>query len=292
MRVTVVGTGLLGRAVAERLHQSGRSVTVYNRTRSKAEPLRKLGLTIAGSCEEAVEAAGAVILLLADAPAIRSVLLSKDGPDLTGRIVIQMATIAPAESRSIGEAIAAAGGEYCETPVLGSVTEARLGALLLLFGGTSELFERLGELFRPLTKDPVYVGPVGQAAALKLALNQLIAAEIAAFSLSLGLVRQENIDVTLFMKILRESALYAPAYDKKLSRLLKRDYHNPNFSTRHLLKDVRLILDEAKTSGLLASGLAGLVPLLSRAIDQGLGDLDYSALYEAVDPPHRRPESK
>ncbi len=287
MRVALIGTGLLGRAVAERLHQSGRSVTLYNRTGSKAEPLRQLGLTVAGSCEEAVSAADAIILLLADAPAIQSMLFGKGAPDLTGRIVIQMGTIAPSESRTIGEMIAKTGGEYCEAPVLGSVTEARAGTLLLLFGGTPEQFERLGELFRLLTKVPAYIGSVGQAATLKLALNQLIAAEIAAFSLSLGLVRRDNIDVAMFMDLLRQSALYAPAYDKKLPRLLERDYHNPNFSTRHLLKDVRLILNEAETRGLSTSGLAGVIPLLSRTIEEGLGDLDYSAIYEAINPPTR-----
>jgi 3-hydroxyisobutyrate dehydrogenase len=287
MRITLIGTGIMGRAVAERLHQSGQPVTLYNRTRSKVEPLRQLGLTVAGSCEEAVNAADAIILLLADAAAIRSVLFEKGRPNLTGRMVIQMGTIAPAESRSIGEMVGQKGGEYCEAPVLGSVTEARAGTLLLLFGGTHEQFERLGELFRLLTKAPARIGSVGQAAALKLALNQLIAAEIAAFSLSLGLVHRENIDVAMFMNILRESALYAPAYDKKLPRLLERDYHNPNFSTRHLLKDVRLILDAAETRGLSTSGLAGVVPLLSRTIDEGLGDLDYSAIYDAVNPPNR-----
>ena len=284
MNITVIGTGLLGGAVAERLHHSGHSVTVFNRTRSKAEPLKMLGLKVAASCKEAVEASDVIVVLLADAPAIRSVLLGNEAPRLNGRTVIHMGTIAPAESRSIGEAIAQAGGDYCEAPVLGSVTEARSGTLFLLFGGTPEQFTRLTDLFHSLAKSPAHIGPVGKAAALKLALNQLIAAEIAAFSLSLGLVRRENIDVATFMKILRESALYAPAYDKKLPRLLERNYGNPNFSTGHLLKDVRLILNEANTWGLSTSGLEGVVPLLSRAVTAGLEAVDYSAVYEAVDP--------
>jgi 3-hydroxyisobutyrate dehydrogenase len=284
VRITVIGTGLLGRAIAERLHHSGRSVTVFNRTRSKAEPLRVLGLKVAASCKEAVDAADVIVLLLADAPAIGSMLFGKDAPDLKGKMIIQMGTIAPAESRSIAETIARASGDYCEAPVLGSVTEARSGTLLLLFGGTDQQFEQLGSLFRALTKSPTHIGPVGQAAALKLALNQLIAAEIAAFSLSLGLVRRENIDVATFMTILRESALYAPTFEKKLPRLLNRDYGNPNFSTSHLLKDVRLVLSEAKACGLSADGLEGVVPLLSRALTGGLGESDYSAVYEAIDP--------
>jgi 3-hydroxyisobutyrate dehydrogenase len=292
MNVTLIGTGILGRAVAERLHQTGRSVTVYNRTRSRAESLKQLGLRVAGSCKEAVASSDTIILLLADTPAIRSVLFGKEGPDLIGRIVIQMGTIAPGESRSLGETIVRAGGEYCEAPVLGSVTEARSGALLVLFGGTIEQFNRLRDLFHSLADSPAYVGPVGKAAALKLALNQLIAAEIAAFSLSLGLVRQADVDVSLFMNILRESALYAPTYDKKLPRLLKRDYTNPNFSTRHMLKDVHLILNEAETHRLSTGGLAGLEPLLSRSIEQGLGDLDYSAVYDVIDPPPRATEAE
>jgi 3-hydroxyisobutyrate dehydrogenase len=255
------------------------------------EPLKDLGITIAASCREAVKDADAVMLVLADAPAIRSMLFGQQSPDLSGRTVIQMGTIAPTESRSIAAAVAAAGGDYCEAPVLGSVTEARAGTLLLFFGGTTEQLDRLIALFRPLTNSPTYIGPVGRAAALKLALNQLIAAEIAAFALSLGLVQQEEIDVATFMEVLRKSALFAPTYDKKLPRLLERDYRNPNFSTRHLLKDVNLIVHEAETSGLATNALEGVVPLLSRAIEKGLGDLDYSAVYDAVNPPRRVPES-
>src|SRR5690242_2515587 len=100
MRIAVLGTGILGRAVAERLHRNGHRLTVYNRTRSKAEPLEKLGITVADSSEDAVNQADAVILLLADAPAIQSMLFDNHGPNLAGRVVIQMGTIGPAESRS------------------------------------------------------------------------------------------------------------------------------------------------------------------------------------------------
>jgi 3-hydroxyisobutyrate dehydrogenase len=87
------------------------------------------------------------------------------------------------------------------------------------------------------------------------------------------------------MAILRESALYAPTFDKKLPRLIKRDYRHPNFSTRHLLKDVRLFSQEAAALGLTADALEGLPRILERAIAKGLGDLDYSALFDVVDPP-------
>jgi len=86
------------------------------------------------------------------------------------------------------------------------------------------------------------------------------------------------------MRVLRKSALYAPMFDKKLSRLSARHYDHPNFSTRHLLKDVELALNAAEAAHLATDGLQGIRSLLTDAIAQGLGDADYSAVYEKVDP--------
>jgi 3-hydroxyisobutyrate dehydrogenase len=127
------------------------------------------------------------------------------------------------------------------------------------------------------------IGPVGNAAVLKLALNQLIAAEMAAFALSLGLVRRAGVDVENFMAVLRKSALHAPMFDKKLPRLMERNYQQPNFSTRHLLKDVELALSAAETAHLSTDGLRGIRTLITDTLALGLGDVDYSALYEKID---------
>ncbi len=285
MRVAVLGTGLLGRPIAERLKETGHQVIVYNRTRAKAEPLRELGIAVASQPEEAVRSAECVGLLLADAAAIRSVF-SADlvRKALTGRTVIQMGTISPSESQALHEEVRAVGGDYLEAPVLGSIAEAKAGTLQVMVGGSPEQFARCVGLFRSLSREPQLIGPVGRAAALKLALNQLIAAEISAFALSLGFVQRHGIDVKTFMAILRESALFAPAYDKKLARLLTRDYANPNFSTRHLLKDVDLFLAEAKAQQLDTSSLDGVRRLLQKTVGLGLTEADYSAVYEAVNP--------
>lgn len=285
MRVAVLGTGLLGRPIAERLKATGHQVIVYNRTRAKAEPLHELGIQVALQPEEAIRSAECIVLMLADAAAIRSVLLADPvRKELAGRTVIQMGTIGPSESQALKREVGAAGGEYFEAPVLGSIAEAKAGTLLVMVGGSPEQFTRWTALFQSLSRGPRLIGAVGKAAALKLALNQLIAAEIAAFALSLGLVQRHGIDVETFMAILRESALYAPAYDKKLPRLLQRDYADPNFSTRHLLKDVELFLGEAKGRRLDTGGLEGIRRLLEKTIGLGLAGADYSALYEAVNP--------
>ena len=285
MTIALLGTGLLGRAIAERLQSVGHIVTVYNRTATKALPLQASGITVVMRAEQAIAQADCVVLMLADAAAIRAVLLTQASlAVLLGKTVIQMGTIAQEENLALPAEIERVGGSYCEAPVLGSLAEAQAGTLFVMVGGTEGQFVQWGPLFRSLSREPRLVGPVGKAASLKLALNQLIAAEISAFALSLGLVQRAGVPVDTFMAILRESALFAPVFEKKLPRLLTRDYHHPNFSTRHLLKDVELFLKEASGYALTASSLEGIRPVLEQTIAEGLGEADYSAIFEVVNP--------
>ena len=285
MTITLLGIGLLGRAIAERLQSVGHTVTVYNRTTTKALPLQACGITVVTRPEEAIAQADCVVLMLADAAAIRAVLLTPTSlAVLRSKTVIQMGTIAQDESLALQTEIERVGGSYCEAPVLGSLAEAQAGTLLVMVGGTEGQFVQWGPLFRSLGREPRLIGPAGKAASLKLALNQLIVAEISAFALSLGLVQRAGVPVETFMAILRESALFAPAFEKKLPRLLTRDYQHPNFSTRHLLKDAELFLREASGYALTTSSLEGIRPLLERSIEQGLGDSDYSAIFEVINP--------
>ncbi|MFM8552007.1 MAG: NAD(P)-dependent oxidoreductase [Nitrospiraceae bacterium] len=285
MHVGFLGAGLLGRPMAERLKAAGHQVTVYNRTPAKIADLPDAGMAVAARPEDAIRAGSCVILMLADVTAIRALLFTPESKAaLAGRTVIQMGTIGPQESRAIHLEVQAAGGEYLEAPVLGSIAEARAQKLLVMVGGTAEQCAHWADLLTCFGPAPRLIGPVGKAAALKLALNQLIAAEIAAFALSLGLVQREGIAVDTFMTILKQSAIFAPAFEKKLPRLLARDYAQPNFSTRHLLKDVDLFLDEASALGLEAGGLCGVRAILEQAMDRGLADVDYSAVYNVVDP--------
>ncbi|MDP1949083.1 MAG: NAD(P)-dependent oxidoreductase [Nitrospirota bacterium] len=285
MTIALLGTGLLGRAIAERLQSTGHSVTVYNRTASKTRPLQDCGITVVTRPEQAISQADCVILMLADMAAIRAVLLTPASlAAIPGKTVIQMGTIAQKESLVLQAEIEQVGGFYCEAPVLGSLTEAKAGTLFVMVGGTGDQFAQWLPLFRALSREPRLVGPVGKAATLKLALNQLIAAEISAFALSLGLVQRAGIPIDTFMAILRESALFAPTFEKKLPRLLSRDYQHPNFSTRHLMKDVELFLKEAVSYGLITSSAEGIRPVLEQTIALGLGEADYSAIFEVVNP--------
>lgn len=283
MRVALLGTGLMGWPMAVRLLDAGYELTVYNRHAERAASLAERGARVADTPAQAVAAAEVVLLMLADAPAIRAVLLADAVYEqLANRTVIQMGTIAPGESRGLLAAVRDAGGSYLEAPVLGSIAEVEAGALMVMIGATPTQFEQYRALLGVFGPEPHLVGEVGQAAALKLALNQLIASLTAAFSLSLGIIEREGVNLELFLGILRRSALYAPTFEKKLPRMLARDYANPNFSTRMLAKDVDLVLDEARALGLEDAALVGVRQVIAKALERGFVETDYSALSEAV----------
>ncbi|NOX75748.1 MAG: NAD(P)-dependent oxidoreductase [Gammaproteobacteria bacterium] len=289
--IALFGTGLMGAPVAERLLGAGYAVVVWNRSPEKAAPLVAKGALQAETPAQAVQSAEVLITWLADQVAIQDVLFPAERASLlAGKTILQMATIGPSHSRGLEDAAIAHGAQYLEAPVLGSIPEAKKGRLLLMVGATTAQFERFKSLLSVFGENPLHVGGVGQGAAMKLAFNQLIAGLTASFSLSLGLIQKEGVRVELFMDMLRESALYAPTFDKKLLRMLERDYDNPNFPTRHLLKDTDLFLDAAEEHGLTAAGLAGVRDVVAIALAKGLADTDYSAINEVIHPPREKPK--
>lgn len=283
MKIAVLGLGLMGAAIAGRLAAQGFRVTGWNRSAEKARALAGGGMELAADVAAAVSDAEVVILVLSDAAAITETLFHpRAAAALPGRLVVQMGTIAPQESRDIAARVGDAGGEYLEAPVLGSLPEARDGRLIVMAGGESGPFERCLPVLRALGPDPRLLGPLGRGAALKLAMNQLIAGLTAAFSLSLGLVRAEGIEPERFMELLRASALYAPTFDKKLDKYLAHEYGKANFPLKHLLKDVRLFRRVAEQAGLDTALSAAVEDACIRAVERGFGDQDYSAVYEAL----------
>lgn len=281
--VSLLGTGLLGAPIAFRLASTGLAVTVWNRTAFRASPLGEAGLEVVPTPVEALLASPVTILMLADGPAIREVLFSPEAvAALAGRTVVQMGTIGPDESRAFAAEIAAAGGEWVEAPVLGSIPQADSGTLQVMVGGTADQLERLEPLFSCLGKDIRLVGEVGKAAALKLALNQLIGSLTAAFATSLAYVRAEGLDPEIFMGILRPSALYAPTFDKKLGRMLDGEYSNPTFPLRLLRKDVELFARAASEAGVGSRMAEAVLSIVDTAMEKGLAEGDYSALAEAL----------
>ncbi|HEX2866858.1 MAG TPA: NAD(P)-dependent oxidoreductase [Ignavibacteriales bacterium] len=283
MQISFIGTGLMGSPMSERLLKAGHELYVYNRTLEKTVALKQKGAKVAVTTHEARHLGEAVILMLSDAAAVNEMLFSNDeGEKFAGQTIIQMSTISPDESRAVARKIFAAGGDYIEAPVLGSIPQATEGKLIIMVGGNKDIYDRWRPVLEALGPAPLYIGEVGKASAMKLALNQLIASLSAAFSLSLGMIMNEGIDTELFMNVLRNSALYARTFDAKLSNILKDDFSNVNFPAKHLMKDVGLTIGEAKKLGLDTVVLEAVQEILKKTADMGLSDMDYSVLFKAV----------
>lgn len=285
MKVALIGAGLMGRPMAARLLDAGHAVTAYGRTAARLGELKERGASLAPSGPAALAAAGVALLMLKDGPATESTLFDgPEPPDFRDRTVIQMGTIAPGESLDLHRRVTAAGGDYLEAPVLGSIPQVEAGQLAVLVGATEAQFARWEPLLKTFGPQPRLLGPVGQAALAKLAFNQLMASHVAAFSLALGLVRRSGLDLEQFMEILRGTVLYAPVVDRKLDLLRRRSYTAPHFTTSTLLKDINLMLEASRAAGLDPVALEGVRAALARAMETGHAEEDYSSVYEVIDP--------
>jgi len=284
MNVSLIGIGLMGQALGEHLISNEITLSIFNRNIDKTRSLQQLGASVFTTAQDAILASDFCLLMLSDANAINEVISSIQSESFKDKTIIQMGTISPEESRSIANRIQDYQGHYLECPVLGSLPEARTGSLILMAGGSNEDYQAAFPLLKIIGKDPKHIGAVGQGATVKLAMNQLIAGLTSSFSLSLALVEKEGIEIEQFMKIIRDSALYAPTFDKKLDRMLNRDFSKPNFPTKHLAKDTKLFLSVAKELGLETCALKGIEQLLAKTLELGLADTDYSAIYAAVNP--------
>jgi 3-hydroxyisobutyrate dehydrogenase len=279
MKLGFIGTGLMGNPMAERLLQAGYELSVFNRTIEKTKNLNQKGAKVCTKPGDVISRSEIIFLMLSDGKAVEDIL-STTGIYF-GKKIIQMSTISPDESKKFEKMISDLDGKYFEAPVLGSIQQVKEGTLFVMVGGEKQLFDSNLTLLK-VFGEPFYIGEVGKASALKLAFNQLIASLISAFSLSLGIVLKENISVEQFMSILKRSLLFAPTFEKKLDNMLSRNFEATNFPTKHLLKDINLIIDEAKKLGLETTAIDGVQKILQKSVEMGLSDKDYSSLFNAI----------
>ena len=284
MKIGLIGIGLMGKPLAKKILSAGYSLNVYNRTQYKANELEEDGAILYNSPNKIVKDSDILIIMLSDYDAIYEVLITSNIGGFEGKTIIQMSTIAPEESKEIEKRILNLHGDYFEAPVLGSIPQIENGELIVLVGGSQSHVEKHQELFSCFSNKILQIGEVGKASAMKLALNQLIVSETVAFSMSIGYLKENGLDVETFMDILRGSALYAPTFDKKLPKMLERNFENPNFPVKHLLKDLDLMLGEFSESGINTNSLKSIRKILLDTIQQGYADHDYSALYNGVHP--------
>ncbi len=275
--VCVLGYGRLGEALAGRLCTACGTVNVFRRRPVSGAVAN---VRFFSSAKEAVEGARFVLAVTSGFQSVMDVL--RDIGRLDGKVFLQIATLSPSQSALVEKEVSARQGRYVENPVLGSRPEALAGTLIAMIGPAANIDREVSDFIALYSNKRIVFESVGQASALKLVFNFLIGALTASFSVALNTVQDNGIGVDGFMKLLRESALYAPTFDKKLEPMLKGQYTNPNFPAEHLKKDLELFSTIAHVSP-LADGLIAAVKEIARAAADGQDTkLDYSSIHEFV----------
>ncbi|MGB6200394.1 MAG: NAD(P)-dependent oxidoreductase [Candidatus Acidiferrales bacterium] len=277
-----IGLGLLGTGVAGRLLSQGFSVTVWNRTPEKAEPLVRAGAKRASSPQQAAARADVVVTMVLDGPAVESLALGPAGIAASlgrGKIHCDMSTIDVATSRRLGEHYRTLGSDFVSAPVLGNRFAAAAGKLLIFAGGRSEaidvcapMFEALGEKLWRFDRPEI-------AASGKLCCNLLLAGMIEIFSESLLLAERSGIAPKTFLDIVGSSNLGALLYQVKGDLIIRKDYQK-TFYARNLLKDLNLALDAGAEANVNLPGARGMRDVYAAACDQGFAEKDYVEIFE------------
>jgi 3-hydroxyisobutyrate dehydrogenase-like beta-hydroxyacid dehydrogenase len=281
-RVAFLGLGIMGAPMAANLAKAGFGLSVWNRTREKADRFaEEHGATAAATPGEAAREAGIAITMLPDAPEVEQVLFDVDGP-VEADLVIDMSTIAPSASVSIGERLRAGRVGFLDAPVSGSRPKAEDGTLTIMVGGDPADFERARPVLEGMGRLVVHVGPQGHGSIVKLINNTLAAINAAALAEALLLARSAGVDTAALRQVVAASSGASTMLDLKAEPMLEHDYE-PLFKLEHMLKDVRHYLDAARERG-LSTALSGAAErLYTQADRKGLGGEDFAAVMSAVE---------
>ena len=282
MRVSVVGTGRMGSAMVGRLVDAGHDVMVFNRTRSRAEPVAAAySVAIAPTPRAAASAADVVIVSLADDAALRDAYLGPDGLVAglpPGTVVADTSTVDPATIVALGEDVDRVGAALIDTPVSGSVSTVQSGQLLVLAGGDEAALRRARPALDAFASRVISLGPLGSGATMKLVVNAIVHGLNAALAEALVLAEKAGVERSAAYEVIASSAVAAPFV------LYKRDaYEHPGdtpvaFALDLVAKDLELAAGLAARVGADVPQLATNRAVVQRALDAGLGQGDLSAI--------------
>jgi glyoxylate/succinic semialdehyde reductase len=284
MQIAVIGLGIMGSAMVTRLLDQGYEVVVNNRTREKASAVVDRGAVWASTPAEAVAGVDIVLSFVTDAAALDSVAFSTDGvlagigPDA---VHCDMSTIAPGAALSAYERYRQAGRRYVQAPVLGSWRQILEGSLLVFGGGDVADIDRCGPVWDSFAKKVWRFDNAEQSAAAKLACNILIGQMIVGLGQTLALAGAGGVPVETMLDIIASSNLASPMYASKGKTIADGNF-KPNFIVRNMLKDLRLASDYAIDKTLSLPSNAANRELFIRAIVDGFGDEDYSAVVKTM----------
>ncbi|MGA2164912.1 MAG: NAD(P)-dependent oxidoreductase [Solirubrobacteraceae bacterium] len=285
-RIGFLGLGIMGSRMAANVRRTGFPLTVWTHTPGKAARWAAEHDAVAvDTPAEVARASEIVVSMVVDGSQVASVLLGAEGVAAgahDGLLCVDMSTIAPLDTRRIGAALAERGVRMLDAPVTGSAPRAEAGTLTIMAGGEVEDFARARSLLEAMGEVIVHVGALGQGEMLKLINNSVGAANAAALAEGLLLASACGLDLDAFAQVLSNGSGASAQLDLKAGAMRAHDY-TPLFKTAHMLKDVRLCLEEAQAAGMPFPAAGHARDLLAATVGRGHAEEDYAAMIEAAE---------
>ncbi|HTD46164.1 MAG TPA: NAD(P)-dependent oxidoreductase [bacterium] len=283
-RIGFIGLGIMGRPMAGHLLDAGYPVTVWNRTRSKTAPLVERGAAAAASPRDVAAANDLTITMVADTPDVLDVVLGPEGVVhgvRPGSAVVDMSTISPAATREIARRLAERGAEMLDAPVSGGEKGAIDATLSIMVGGKPEVFERVLPVFQKMGRQITHLGESGAGQVTK-ACNQLVLAlTLLGVAEALVLARKAGVDPGKVRAALLGGFAQSKVLELHGQRMLDRNFA-PGFRTRLYHKDMGIVTETGRAVGMPLLGGSLAAQLYQIAMNQGLGEMDYSVLARVV----------
>ena len=286
LRIGYIGLGLMGKSIARNILKAGFPVMVHNRSRAAVDELIADGATVAASPKEMAEQVDILFTNLPDSPDVESVALGEEDGVITGAhpglIFIDNSTIKPASARFIAEQLKKKGVLALDAPVSGGDIGAKNGTLTIMVGGDAQALEKALPVFQAMGKTITHVGEAGAGQVAKAANQIMVAAQMVAMGELLVFAKKAGVDPQKVVEAIKAGAAQCWTLDVKPPRLFDGN-RNPGFKAHMQLKDLNIVLDTAREYGIPISATNENTKLFSSMVEQGMGNLDNSAVVGVIE---------
>lgn len=284
MKIGIIGTGMLGEAVAQNLLNLGFDVSVYNRTKEKVTKVEKNGATVMNSPKAVADNSELIIIIVKDASAVKEVSFGKNGiieSENKKLIVADMSTIEPSESREIADKFEQKQIQKLEIPVMGGPNVAITGKLVMMASGPKNSFEQCKTIFEKIANKVFFLGTQGTANSIKLAMNLQITMLALSLSEGITLVEKSKVDPKIFLEVLNSTYFKTGMSENKAFKMIDGDY-DATFTLSNLKKDISTMISTSKKLGIELPMIMKAEKIYENAIKEGLGNNDYTGIIEYI----------
>jgi len=282
-KVAILGLGIMGSGMARRLLSEGFPLTIYNRNRERCAPYASQGAVVAQTPREATSQSQIVISMVSNDEASREIWLGENGALAgapAGSLLIESSTLSSEWIHELAAKAAERNCSFLDAPVTGTKPHAACGELVFLVGGSDEAVSSAQPVFSVLGRETFHLGPTGSGTLMKLVNNFICGVQAASFAEGLRLIDAGGLNRSRAMSILTNGAPSSGIVKRVAERVTANEY-TPNFMLRWMAKDLAYAVKEAFARNVSLQTAAAASSIFQRAVAQGHGDEDFSAVTKA-----------